>query len=84
MLDITDMENRQLTALFEPLTVTPAKKALADAADRVCAELGINDPSSVRYLRRTAEGLYPRIEAALPHGNLSGIFLSFDAPKYNT
>ena len=83
-LNITYSENQRLTTIFEPLTTTPAKNALRDASDRVCSELGINDPSSVRYLRRTAEELYPRIEAALPRGNLSGIFLCFDPPAYNT
>lgn len=83
-LNITAADNNRLISLFEPLTVTPAKKALADASDRVCSELEINDPSSVRYLRKTAEGIFPRIEAALPHGNLNGIFLSFDAPAHNT
>ena len=83
-LNITVADNNRLISLFESLTVTPAKKALADAADRVCTEIGINDPSSVRYLRKTAEGIYPRIEAALLHGDLSGIFLNFDAPAHNT
>ena len=83
-LNITNLESRHLTALFEPLTTTPAKKALSEAAIRVCSELDINDPSSVRYLRKTAEELFPRIEAALPHGNLNGIFLSFEIPTYKT
>ena len=83
-LDITALDAQRLKELFEPLTVTPAKRALCDAADRVCSELGIIDASSARYLKRTAEGLYPRIEAALRHGNLGGIFLCFDATSYNT
>ncbi len=76
-LSITALDCERLTKLFEPLSATPAKSALNEAADRVCTELGINDPSSMRYLRKTAEELYPRIEAALPHGSLGGIFMSF-------
>ena len=76
-LNITEADGERLVKLFEPLSVTPAKKALSDAADRVCAELKINDASSVRYLRKTAEELFPRIEAALPHGKLDGIFVPF-------
>jgi len=76
-LNITASDCERLTRLFEPLSVTPAKTALNEAADRACTELGISDPSSVRYLRKTAEELYPRIEAALGHDNLGGIFLRF-------
>ena len=83
-LNITASESNQLLALFEPLTLTPAKKALRDAADRVCSELKISDPSSARYLSRTAEGLYPRIEAVLPRGDLGGIFLCFEEPSCST
>lgn len=76
-LTISNSDNERLTKFFEPLSATPAKKALNEAADRVCAELGISDPSSVRYLRKTAEELYPRMDAALGQGNLSGVFLLF-------
>ena len=76
-LSITASEIERLSKLFEPLSATPAKKVLHEAALRVCAELQISDPSSVRYLRKTAEELFSRIESALPHGNLNGIFVSF-------
>ena len=76
-LNITAEESRRLTELFSHLSLTPAKKALHEAALHVSSQLQISDPSSVRYLRKTAEELYPRIEAALPHGNLGGIFISF-------
>lgn len=76
-LNVTASDEEGLVKLFEPLSATPTKNALNEAALRVCAELNINDASSVRYLRKTAEELYPRIEAALPHGNLSGIFIPF-------
>lgn len=76
-LCITASDSERLTKFFEPLSATPAKTALNEAADRVCTELGISDPSSVRYLRKTAEELYPRIEAALGRGSLDGIFLGF-------
>ena len=76
-LCITEADGERLVKLFEPLSVTPAKKALGDAAERACAELKISDASSVRYLRKTAEELFPRIEAALPHGGLDGVFVPF-------
>lgn len=76
-LCVTEADGKRLVKLFEPLSVTPAKKVLNEAADRVCAELKINDASSVRYLRKTAEELFPRIEAALSHGSLEGIFVPF-------
>ena len=76
-LCITPTEAQRLNKLFEPLSVTPAKKALSDAAKRVCAELGLSDKVSEVYLSKTAQELFPRIEAALPQGNLGGIFLSF-------
>ena len=76
-LNITAEDNTRLSSLFGALSVTPAKKALHEAALYVSSELQISDPSSVRYLRKTAEELFPRIEAALPHGNLGGIFVSF-------
>lgn len=76
-LNVTASDEEGLVKLFEPLSATPAKNALNEAALRVCAELNISDASSVRYLRKTAEELYPRIEAALPHGKLDGIFLPF-------
>ena len=76
-LCIAASDSERLTKLFEPLSATPAKTALNEAANRVCTELGISDPSSVRYLRKTAEELYPRIEAALGRGSLDGIFLGF-------
>ena len=77
-LCVTQVEGERLVKLFEPLSVTPAKKALSDAAERVCSELKISDPSSIRYLRKMAEELFPRIEAALAHGRLDGIFLPFN------
>ncbi|PKM71655.1 MAG: hypothetical protein CVU91_12900 [Firmicutes bacterium HGW-Firmicutes-16] len=83
-LNITASEGERLAKFFEPLSLTPAKKALNEAALRVCSELKINDASSLRYLRKTAEELYPRIEAALPHGKLSGIFISFDEMPSHT
>ncbi|MBP8640129.1 MAG: hypothetical protein KBI01_04420 [Oscillospiraceae bacterium] len=83
-LGIASHHQQRLLELFETLTVTPAKKALVDAANRVCAELEISDPSSVRYLRKTAEELYPRIEAALPSGKLGGIFLPFNETLIDT
>ena len=76
-LEVTASGDTRLVKLFDGLSATPAKKALSEAALRVCAELNIKDASTVRYLRKTAEELFPRIEAALPHGTLGGIFIPF-------
>ncbi|NCB73254.1 MAG: hypothetical protein EOM51_00705 [Clostridia bacterium] len=76
-LNITAEDGDHLSSLFGTLSATPAKKALHEAALHVCSELNISDPSSVRYLLKTAEALLPRISAALPHGNLGGIFITF-------
>lgn len=67
----------KLRVIFEPLSATPAKKALSDAAERVCSELRITDSHSLGYVRKMAEELYPRIEASLPFGGLSGVFVLF-------
>jgi len=76
-LCVSKKDLQRLSELFGKLSMTPAKHALREAAGRVCAELGIKDRASKSYLQKTAEGLYPRIEAALPSGSLGGIFLSF-------
>ena len=68
----------RIAALFQQLSATPAKKALSEAAGRVCARLGIQSAPAQAYIEKTATDLYPRIEAALPHGNLGNIFLSAD------
>lgn len=80
VVDVTASGCERLAELFDGLSPTPSRKALSEAALRVCAEMKISDASSVRYLRKTADDLYPRIEAALPHGNLSGIFIPFSGP----
>jgi hypothetical protein len=74
-ITISDIE--RLSELFEPLSAIPAKKVLRDAGEYVCTILGITGASSIEYVGKTAEDLYPRIEVALPHGNLGGIFVPF-------
>ncbi|MFB0920871.1 MAG: DUF6179 domain-containing protein [Oscillospiraceae bacterium] len=76
-LNVKASDDARLVKLFYGLSATPAKKALNEAALRVCGELNISDASSVRYLRKAAEELFPRIDAALPHGTLVGIFIPF-------
>lgn len=75
-LCVAEADRLRLKGLFETMSETPAKKALKDAARRVCSDLEIRDKAEEKYLLKTAEELYPRIEAALPHGNLGGVFLS--------
>jgi len=76
LLSVSPDQCARVAALFHQLSATPAKKALSGAAGSVCARLGITNAPAQAYIEKTATDLYPRIEAALPHGNLGNIFLS--------
>ena len=77
-LAVSDAQRARLAELFEPLPEPRAYTALTQAARRFCREAGLSDKFTLYYISRTAGDLYPRIAAALPTGNLSGIFLPFD------
>lgn len=77
-LSVSPAQCARIAAIFQPLSETPAKKALKEAAGRVCARLDIRGAFAGAYVEKTAAALWPRIEAALPHGNLGNIFLAAD------
>ena len=77
-LHITDGNQQKLSELFKQLTASKARLALTEAAGYFCKEAHITDKSIHEYIANTAVDLYPRISAALPTGNLSGIFISLD------
>jgi hypothetical protein len=77
-LQISNSDRSKIEELFERLSDSKARSALMSAAKSFCSEARITDRFTYEYVAKTAIDLYPRIAAALPTGNLSGIFLSFD------
>lgn len=75
-LDISDGDRVRLLNVFNAVAPEAAAVMLENAVDTVCSKLGIFDADTAKYLKATAEALCPRIRAALPTGDLSGIFLS--------
>jgi len=75
-LDISSQERVRIATILDPLPKSQAINTLQSAASAVCTALKIHQPVARQYLRRLAEGLYPRIHAALSAGNLDGVFLS--------
>lgn len=76
-LQITDAHRSRLAALFAPLSEIEAHHTLTEAAERLYRIVNIENEDEQKYLMRLAVELAPRILAALPHGNLDGIFISF-------
>ena len=74
-LEVSEGERERLAALFEPIGPSRAEERLRDAAERVCGFLEIREEAARDYMQSMAADLYPRIRAALPHGNLAGVFL---------
>ena len=77
-LHISDADRQKLLELFAHLTDSKVCLALTEAAGTFCNKVGITDRSIREYIIHTAADLYPRVLAALPTGNLSGIFISLD------
>lgn len=65
----------KLEARFAPLTVSESDAALSFGAKSLCADLGIQNQQTVRYLNGLALGLRPRLRAALTGGTLQHVFL---------
>lgn len=51
-------------------------KRLAKAMAQVCVELELQDPKAVSYAHEVISQVQPRLEAALPSGNLEMVFLA--------
>jgi len=79
-LDISDGDRGRLLNMFNAIAPEAAAVMLEDAAVTVCSELRLYDADTAEYLKATAKALCPRIRAALPTGDLSGIFLSLNRP----
>lgn len=83
-LDITDIDRKQIKLLLEAQSSnTKTVKVLKDAAKTLCNRFNITNVEARCYLEESAVNLCPRIQAALPAGNLQGVFLSFDGKPYN-
>lgn len=67
-----------LEARFRELTQEEIAQEVLEAAERVHTERKIRVRGSRAYLKKAAEGLLPRLFAALPEGGLGGVFLVFD------
>ena len=78
-LQISNSDRFKLEELFERLSDSKARAALMTAAKSFCNEARITDRFTCEYVTNTAIDLYPRIAAAMPTGNLSGIFISLTA-----
>lgn len=74
-LYITEEDRLKLADLFRSFPAHKAKQALRAAAGRFCTVCGLRDSFTKSYVTQAAEELYPRISAALPSGNLDGIFI---------
>jgi len=75
-LDISGGDRERLVNTFNVFAPEELCVMLDNAAQTVCGELGISNTDTEEYLKMTAGALCPRIKAALPKGDLSGIFLS--------
>lgn len=77
ILEITEEDRAAIAALLGPLPESAARTRLREAGHRLCRALRMEGEDARDYLTRAAEDMYPRIAAALPAGNLEGIFVSF-------
>ena len=81
-LDIAQSQRARIAAILRPLPKARSIEALQSAASAACSALEIREPRARLYARKLAAALYPRIEAALPAGNLDGIFLTVTKRAY--
>lgn len=51
------------------------KTQILKETDALCTQLDLWDPNAAAYARQIVEALVPRVNAALPTGDLSFIFL---------
>ncbi len=76
-LSVSQEERDLLQSKLEPLSVQERRAALERAADRLWEVLEFRDPVEREYLRRSAETLLPRLDVALTHHTLEGLFVTF-------
>lgn len=60
---------------LKPLGAAQRSRMVCEAAQAVCASLGITDPAAREYLRALAPELLPRIKVGLANGGLRGVFV---------
>ena len=75
-LSVSKSDREALALLFEPLPKSAAVKLLREGSLELCKLIGLSDPYSEDYFAEIAEGMYPRIETALGHGGLEGVFIT--------
>lgn len=77
-LSVSQGGRKRLALLLEPLSAKEMAKELSEAARELCRMLKLNDGFTVEYAAKSAANLAPRIRAALPGGELAGVFLTTD------
>lgn len=74
-LRISDEGRAEIALRLGPLTGAERGRAIREAALATCDFLGIHDGGAVEYLAALVPELLPRIEVALAHGDLRGVFV---------
>ncbi len=80
-LEILDTHCARLAEIFVPLSEPEARRVLHEAAGRLCRMLNVENTVEQTYLVHLAAELAPRIFAALPYGNLNGVFTPSTEPE---
>ena len=75
-LNIREADRRRIAALLKGRTVPRARALLAHAEEAVCAELQQTDAAAQACVGGAADGLAPRLEAALSANDLSRVFVT--------
>ena len=73
-IGINDAERKKITELLIYKTHSEREKLLRSAALGICGSLRITDRFVTEYVTSFALNLIPRLEAALPAGDLTGVF----------
>lgn len=73
-LEITEASLKAIGQLLRTLTRAERQRALLEAAAAVCATVDFQGEDASRYLCDAVRELAPRVEIALMHGDLRGVF----------
>lgn len=76
-LSVSQEERQSIQSKLEPLTLRERGAVLRRAADRLWEVLDLRDPAEREYLRRSTATLVPRLNVALEHHTLEGLFVTF-------